>query len=51
MQLTNDKLVERGARLVAERGGIDVGAARGLLLRSGSVRRALETLNGEDDVS
>ncbi|WP_418450374.1 N-acetylmuramic acid 6-phosphate etherase [Alistipes sp.] len=51
MQLTNDKLVERGARLVAERGGIDVEAARGLLLRSGSVRRVLETLNGEDDVS
>lgn len=51
MRLTNEKLIGRGARLVAGRGGIGLAAARELLLRSGSVRRTLEMLNEEGDVS
>lgn len=42
MQLTNDKLVERGTRMVAEASGLDDAAARELLLRWGSVKKALE---------
>ncbi|MBO4263827.1 MAG: N-acetylmuramic acid 6-phosphate etherase [Bacteroidales bacterium] len=42
MQLTNDKLVDRGTRMVlAETGGDDYAAARSLLLRCGSVRAAV----------
>lgn len=45
MQLSNDKLVTRGARIVAERSGLPECEARALLLRCGSVRRALEALH------
>ncbi len=43
MQLTNDKLVERGTRMIVEATGLNEAEARDLLLRSGSVKRALET--------
>lgn len=39
MQLTNDKLVARGTRMVAEASGLDETRARELLLRYGSVKR------------
>lgn len=42
MQLTNDKLVARGTRMVAEAAGLSEAAARELLLRYGSVKKALE---------
>lgn len=45
MQLSNNKLVERGTRMVAEAAGMDEAAARELLLRCGSVKKALETLS------
>lgn len=46
MQLTNDKLIARGVRMVAERSGLPNTEARALLLRCGSVKAALEALNG-----
>ena len=46
MQLTNTKLVERGARMVAEATGLDMEAARQLLLECGSVRAAVERNKG-----
>lgn len=42
MQLTNDKLVDRGTRMVAESTGLDAEHARALLLEWGSVKEALE---------
>ncbi|MGI9159916.1 MAG: N-acetylmuramic acid 6-phosphate etherase [Saprospiraceae bacterium] len=41
MQLSNDKLIERGARMVAEATGLPPDAARAALLRYGSVRKAV----------
>lgn len=46
MQLGNEKLVERGTRMVMESTGLDYEAARALLLRQGSVREALRAANG-----
>lgn len=42
MQLTNDKLVARGTRMVAEASGLPEKESRELLLRYGSVKKALE---------
>lgn len=42
MQLTNDKLMERGVRMIVERTGADETRARELLLRYGSVKKVLE---------
>jgi len=42
MQLTNAKLVQRGARMVAEATGLNVAAAEELLLAHGSVRTAVK---------
>lgn len=42
MQLSNHKLVDRGARMVAEETGISMSEAQGLLLEHGSVRKAVE---------
>jgi N-acetylmuramic acid 6-phosphate etherase len=42
MQLTNDKLVDRGIKMVMENAGItDYDKARGLLLQHGSVKKAV----------
>ena len=41
MKLTNSKLVSRGARFVAEELGVGVEQARNLLLKHGSVRKAV----------
>jgi N-acetylmuramic acid 6-phosphate etherase len=43
MQLTNSKLLDRGTRMVMENSGLtDYDRARALLLRSGSVKKAVE---------
>ncbi len=42
MQLANKKLVERGTRMVVEELGISAGEARELLLKYGSVKKAIE---------
>jgi N-acetylmuramic acid 6-phosphate etherase len=47
MQLTNDKLVDRGTKMVMEAAGLtDYDKARALLLRSGSVKKAVDALTG-----
>jgi N-acetylmuramic acid 6-phosphate etherase len=44
MQLTNNKLVDRGTRMVMERAGLtDYEQAKELLLRSGSVKKAVDS--------
>jgi N-acetylmuramic acid 6-phosphate etherase len=43
MQLTNSKLLDRGTRMVMENTGIaDYDRAKELLMRSGSVKKAVE---------
>lgn len=42
MQLSNDKLIERGTRMVMQSTGLPEADARGLLLKYGSVRKAVE---------
>ena len=45
MQLSNDKLVDRGTLMVAEETGLDYDAAKELLEQTGSVRAALNKYN------
>lgn len=47
MQLSNDKLVGRGTRMVAEELGIEQELAEKLLLKHGSVRAAVDSFNNE----
>lgn len=42
MQLTNDKLVDRGTRMIVQTTGLDTESARALLLKWGSVSEALK---------
>ena len=42
MQLSNDKLIDRGTKMVMEATGLDYVASNKLLLEEGSVKRALE---------
>jgi N-acetylmuramic acid 6-phosphate etherase len=42
MQLSNDKLVDRGTKMVMEATGLEEGKANELLLKHGSVRAAVE---------
>ncbi len=42
MQLSNDKLIDRGTRMVMEKSGLDYETAKAMLLEGGSVRQALE---------
>lgn len=44
MQLTNDKLVDRGTRMIMEKSGLDYAKSNALLLEYGSVRKALDSL-------
>lgn len=46
MQLSNDKLIERGTLMVAEATGLPAGEARALLLEHKSVRRAVDSFLG-----
>ena len=41
MQLTNQKLVERGAKMIMDETGLSYEKARGMLLKHGSVRNAI----------
>lgn len=45
MQLSNQKLVDRGARMVSEELGLDYDQAKGLLLMHGSVKKAVDAYN------
>ncbi len=50
MQLSNEKLFERGARMLMEKTGItDYENAKTLLLKHGSVKKAMEELQGTTD--
>ncbi len=46
MQLSNDKLVDRGTKMVLEGTGVDYEAAKSLLEKHGSVRKAIEAYKG-----
>jgi len=51
MQLTNSKLVDRGTKMVMEGAGLtDYEKARELLLRSGSVKKAVDSVTGHGPV-
>ena len=42
MQLSNNKLIDRGIRMLVEQTGLDYESAKSLLARSGSVKQAIE---------
>lgn len=42
MQLSNQKLILRGSKMVAEQTGLNIETAKGLLLQHGSVRKAVQ---------
>ena len=42
MQLTNQKLIDRGTRMLVDLLGLDYGKAKNLLILHGSVEKALE---------
>ncbi len=44
MQLTNDKLVDRGTRMIVEETGLDYDTAQLMLLKEGSVRKAIDKI-------
>lgn len=46
MALSNEKLIDRGVKIITKTTGIESGEARSLLLRFGSVRAVLEQLAG-----
>ncbi|MEN9334942.1 MAG: N-acetylmuramic acid-6-phosphate etherase [Bacteroidota bacterium] len=48
MQLSNEKLVNRGVRMVQEQTGLSEAESKQLLLSSGSVRKAVELYNKKD---
>ena len=48
MQLSNLKLLERGARMVADQTGLNESESRALLMEQGSVRRAIEQWNSNN---
>ncbi len=45
MQLSNDKLVDRGTRMIMEETGLDYDTAQLILLKEGSVRAAIDKLS------
>jgi len=45
MQLTNQKLIERGTRMIMDELGYTKGKARRLLLLHGSVKKVLDAAN------
>lgn len=47
MQLSNDKLVDRGTRMIIEELGLDYDVAKKMLLESGSVKKAVDRYNKE----
>ena len=51
MQLTNQKLVDRGTRMLVDELGLDYGKAHALLLMHGSVKAAIDAYRGADGKS
>ena len=47
MQLSNDKLVDRGTRMIVDELGLDYGQAQRLLLLHGSVKKAVDAYKAE----
>ena len=48
MQLTNQKLVDRGTRMIVDELGLDYNHARRILLMYGSVKKAIDAYRAED---
>jgi N-acetylmuramic acid 6-phosphate etherase len=46
MQLTNQKLIRRGTKMISDETGLDAGTSKKLLLLHGSVKKALDSFNG-----
>jgi N-acetylmuramic acid 6-phosphate etherase len=46
MQLSNDKLVDRGVRMIMDEIPVSYEEASALLLKQGSVRKAVDSYNG-----
>lgn len=44
MQLTNDKLIDRGTRMIVDETGLDYDTAQMMLLKEGSVRNAIDKI-------
>lgn len=51
MQLTNDKLVDRGTKIIIQETGLDYETARSMLLKYGSVRNAVTYFESTSDES
>jgi N-acetylmuramic acid 6-phosphate etherase len=49
MQLTNQKLLDRGTRMIVDELGMEYTQARNLLLLHGSVERAIQHIKSEAD--
>jgi N-acetylmuramic acid 6-phosphate etherase len=49
MQLSNVKLIQRGARMVASQTGLNIDEGRDLLIKHGSVRKAVEAFENPQD--
>lgn len=47
MQLSNEKLIDRGTRMIVEKTGLPYEKAKDLLLQHGSVKKALEVYGGK----
>lgn len=47
MQLTNQKLIERGTKMIVEATGIEAETAKKLLLKHGSVRKAISAIQNK----
>jgi len=47
MQLTNQKLLDRGTRMIVEELNMDYAQARNLLLLHGSVERAIQHIKND----
>jgi N-acetylmuramic acid 6-phosphate etherase len=43
MQLSNDKLIERGTLMIMKETGIEAAQAKALLMEHGSVRKAVDS--------
>jgi N-acetylmuramic acid 6-phosphate etherase len=46
MQLTNDKLIDRGVRMIMDEAGVAEAEAQQLLKQYGSVRKAVDSRKG-----
>jgi len=51
MQLTNQKLIRRGTKMISDETGLDAETSKKLLLLHGSVKKALDAFSGKDQGS